>query len=347
MQLPLEGQPLHTRSLLIELSNAPDGLRVCGQVLDLRKASFVPMVEELQTAGLIHDMSLDLRVDPSTRTIRKLQVAQRRVAVEPSAQTGGQSCRDVQPRLQELVGHALDDGFPAVLQEVFGGPRGCSHILTLLHLMASSLPPALDFEAAQGSRRPAELIFRRSVFVDGHEPAEGRLHLAVQLMDFHSAPLDSVEDRLGILARQHEARVLADVDLADLAVLDLAAIERDRSAATLGQAAWRNEAEKVSGLVGRPVMPGFGKEARRQLGADPANRLLADALAQVAPGFVQCTPALTDRMIQQIVRNRGEGGGAMGDSVLPEFMTRGGGKNACYMWREDSPLLTARPIPRD
>ena len=61
MQLPLEGQPLHTRSLLIELSNAPDGLRVWGLVLDLRKASFVPMVEELQTAGLIHDMSLDLR----------------------------------------------------------------------------------------------------------------------------------------------------------------------------------------------------------------------------------------------------------------------------------------------
>ena len=347
MQLPLAGQPLHTRSLLIELSNAPDGLRVWGQVLDLRKASFVPMVEELHTAGLIHDMSLDLGVDPATRAIRTLQVAQRRVAVEASAQTGGQSCRDVQPRLQELVGCALDDGFPAVLQEVFGGPRGCSHLLTLLHLMASSLPPALDLEASQGSRRPGELIFRRSVFVDGHEPAEGRLHLSVQLMDFHSAPLDSVEDRLGILARQYETRVLADVDLSNLEVLDLAAIERDRSAATLGQATWRNEAEKVSGLVGRPVMPGFGKEVRRQLGAEPANRQLVDALAQVAPGFVQCTPALADRMIQQIALGRGEGSAAKGGSMLLEFMTRGGGKNACYMWREDSPLLTARPIPRD
>jgi hypothetical protein len=346
VQLPLEGQPLHTRSLLIELSNDPAGLRVWGLVLDLRKASFVPMVEELHTAGLIHDMSLELRVDPATRVIRELQVAQRRVAVEASEQTAGQSCRDVQPRLQELVGHALDAGFPAVLQQAFGGPRGCSHLLTLLHLAASSLPPALDFEASQGSRRPGELIFRRSVFVDGHEPAEGRLHISVQLMDFHSAPLDSVDDRLGILARQHEARVLADVDLPDLKVLDLAAIERDRSAATIGQASWRDEAEKVSGLVGRPVMPGFGKEARRQLGADHTNRQLLDALIQVAPGFVQCTPALADRMIQQLVRNRGEGGGAGRGALLPEFMTRGGGMNACYMWREDSPLLTARPIPR-
>ncbi len=346
MQLPLEGQPLHTRSLLIELSNAPEGLRVWGQVLDLRKASFVPMVDELQTAGVIHDMSLDLAVDPATRAIRSLEVGQRRVAVEASAKTDGQSCRDVQPRLQELVGHAVDAGFPALLQQTFGGPRGCSHLLTLLHLMASSLPPALDFEASQEGRRVGELIFRRSVYVDGHEPAEGRLHLSVQLMDFHSAPLDSVEDRLGILARQHEARVLADVDLSNLEVLELAAIERDRSAATLGQAAWRNEGAKVTGLVGRPVMPGFGKEVRRQLGAAPGSRQLVDALTQVAPGFVQCTPALTDRMIQQMARARGEGGGAQGGSPIPEFMTRGGGMNACYMWREDSPLLATRPISR-
>jgi hypothetical protein len=332
----------------IELSNAGDGtLQVWGQVIDLRKASFVPMVDELHTAGLIHDMTLDLGVDPTTREILELRVGQRRVAVPASAKTGGQSCRDVQPRLQELVGYAFDVEFRAVLQQVFGGPRGCTHLLTLLHLMASGLPPALDFEAGQGARQPGELIFRRSVFVDGHEPAEGRLHLAVQLMDFHSAPLESAQTGLELLAAQHEARVLADVDLSNLQVLQMAAIERDRSYENLGEAVWRDEAKKVLGLVGRPIMPGFGKEVRRQLGGNPDSRQLRDALVQIAPGFVQCTPALADRVIQRAARARASSTPAeQVGAAMPSFMASGGGVNACYMWREDSPLLQIQPSAR-
>lgn len=345
MQLPLAGQPLHTRSLLIELTRSADGgLDVQGHVIDLRKASFVPMVDELHSAGVIHDMTLGLRVDPATREILGLEVNQRRVAVEPSEKTGGESCRDVQPRLQEFVGYAFDAELPGVLQRIFGGPRGCTHLLTLLHLMASGLPPALDIEATQAPRRPGELIFRRSVFVDGHEPEEGRLHLAVQLMDLHTAPADTAEG-LELLALQHEARVLADVDLSNLQVVDIAAIERDRSYATMAEALWRDEAGKVAGLVGRPIMPGFGSEARRQLGGDPHSRQLLDALVQLAPGLVQCTPALADRMLQNLARRRAQGAEPSGEGQLPGFMSTGGGMNACYMWREGSPLLQIRGRP--
>lgn len=351
MQLPLQGQPLHTRSMLIELSQRDDGaLRLWGQVIDLRKASIIPMVDGLHTAGLIHQMTLEIVVARATRSIVRLAVEQPRVAVDASEKTGGQSCRDVQPRLQELVGLAFDAGFPAALQRVFGGPRGCSHLLTLLHLMASAIPPALDIEARQGPRVPGELIFRRSVFVDGHEPAEGRLHLAVQLMDFHSAPRRDVPTGMELLALQHEARVLADVDLEALKVLEMAAIERDRSYATLGDAPWRNEAAKVAGLVGRPVMPGFGKAAREHLAGDPRSRQLLDALVQVAPGFVQCTPALADRLLQAIARERARNAGrdreAGAGPRLPGFLASGGGLNACYMWREESPLLRIAPGAR-
>lgn len=344
VQLPLQGLPLHTRSMLIELSRREDGaLRLWGQVIDLRKASFVPMVDDLHTAGLIHLMTLELGVDPETREVRSLEVDQPRVAIEPAEKTRGQSCRDVQPRLQELVGHAFDATFPGVLQRVFGGPRGCSHLLTLLHLMASAVPPALDIEAGQGARVPGELIFRRSLFVDGHEPEEGRLHLCVQLMDFHSAARGDVAGGVELLALQHEARVLADVGLADLRVLDLAAIERDRSYATLGEAPWRDEGTKVAGLVGRPVMPGFGKAVREQLDADRDSRQLVDALVQIAPGFVQCVPAMSDRMFQALARERTRGGPGGDGARVPAFLDTGGGVNACYMWREDSPLLGIAP----
>jgi len=348
VQLPLRGQPLHTRSMLIELFQREDGaLRLWGQVIDLRKASFVPMVDDLHTAGLIHLMTLEMEVDRATRTIASLVVDQPRVAVDASEKTEGQSCRDVQPRLQELVGVSFDAEFTGALKRSFGGPRGCTHLLTLLHLMASALPPALDIEASQGARVPGELIFRRSVFVDGHEPEEGRLHLAVQLMDFHSAPRGGAQTGMELLALQHEARVLADVDLSNLQVLDLAAIERDRSYATMGDATWRDEAEKVAGLVGRPVMPGFGKAVREHLEGDPNSRQLLDALVQVAPGFVQCTPALSDRMLQAIARDRAKGaskgGSEDGAAKVPGFMASGGGVNACYMWREDSPLLQITP----
>jgi hypothetical protein len=331
--------------MLIELSERADGaLRLWGQVIDLRKASFVPMVDDLHTAGLIHLMTLDLKVDRDSRRIDALVVDQPRVAIDAAEKTEGQSCRDVQPRLQELVGLCLDADFPTALQRIFGGPRGCTHLLTLLHLMASSIPPALDIEAPQGRRVPEELIFRRSVFVDGHEPEEGRLHLSVQLMDFHSAPRGDVTGGLELLALQHEARVLADVDLSNLQVIDLAAIERDRSFATMGDAPWRDEGGKVKSLVGRPVMPGFGKAVRGELGGDPDSRQLLDAVVQIAPGFVQCTPALSDRMLQAIARDRAKGESAgSGPSRVPGFMASGGGVNACYMWREDSPLLQITP----
>lgn len=210
--------------------------------------------------------------------------------------------------------------------------------------MASGLPPALDLEASRGPRRKGELMFRRSVFVDGHEPEEGRLHLAIQLMDYHSETLDTAETPLELLAAQHEARVLADVNLSNIQVLDVAAIERDRIYASLGEAVWRDEAGKVAGLVGRPIMPGFGKEARRQLGDDPDSRQLLDARVQIAPGFVQCTPALADRANQRGARRRASSTPAEEvGSVMPSFMTSGGRMNACYMWREDSPLLQIQP----
>ena len=343
--MPVRGQPLHTRHLTLEMRHGADGrVHVWGEVIDLRKASFVPMVEELQTAGIIHHMTLDARVHPETRVLEALDTDQRAVAVEPSDVTRGECCRDPASNLQALVGRAFDATFKGELGRAFGGPRGCSHLLTLFHLVVSALPLAFDFEAAQrrntgAERRPGELFFRRAVFVDGFGPEEGTLQLAISLMDYHSASLAGSENRFDLLARQHEVRLLAEITIGDLLFSSIHAAERERSAATLREAEWEDRSGWLSDFVGRPVLPGLGKELRRRFEARPeAAYGFLDACLQLAPGFVQCTPALADRMFDPLAasaaaRRTGE------PPEIPSFLTQGGGANSCYMWREDGPLV--------
>jgi hypothetical protein len=314
-------------------------LRAWGEILDLRKASFVPMVDQLQTAGIIHHMILDGRVDSESRVLEALETQQPNVAVERSELSRGECCRDPAPRLQELVGHAFDETFPKELGRVFGGPRGCSHLLTLFYQMASALPRALDFEeaarAAQPAQRsPGERLFRRSIFVDGFEPDADGLHLAISLMDYHSAPLEGGDRRLDLLGEHHEVRVLAHVGLADLQFQSLEVGERLRTRTTL-DAPWHDRSDQVAGLVGRDIMPGLGTELRGLLGGRPEAARMLDALLQLAPGFVQCTPALSDRMFDRVTAEQAQGV----SHGMPKFLAAGGGTDSCYIWRQGGPLL--------
>lgn len=336
--------------MTLDVSQEADGkLRAWGEILDLRKASFVPMVDQLQTAGIIHHMILDGRVDSATRVLESLDTQQPNVAVEPSELTGGECCRDPAPSLQKLVGKSFDDSFGQELGRVFGGPRGCSHLLTLFYQMASALPSALDLEQAARAeqpvaRRAGERLFRRAIFVDGFEPDADGLHLAISLMDYHSAPIDleGSDRRLDLLGEHHEVRVLAHVQLSDLAFQSLEVGERTRTRTSL-DAAWVDRSEEVSSLIGRGVMPGLGTELRGMLGGRPDATRMLDALLQLAPGFVQCTPALSDRMFDQVKESEGKGV----SHGMPRFLASGGGTDSCYVWRRGGPLLQIWELPGD
>jgi hypothetical protein len=334
--------------MTLDVSQAEVGrLRMWGEILDLRKASFVPMVDELQTAGIIHHMSLEAHVDAKTRVLESLVTEQPNVAVEASAASKGECCRDPAPALQALVGLPFDAQFPKELGRVFGGPRGCSHLLTLFFQAASALPPALDFEAAAraaapAGRRPGERLFRRAIYVDGFEPDADGLHLAISLMDYHSAPLEGGDRRLDLLGAHHEVRVLAHVRLSDLAFVSLEAGERTRSRASL-DAQWKDRSGAVASLVGRSVMPGLGTQLRAMFGDRPEERRLLDTLLQIAPGFVQCTPALSDRMFDQVKANDAK----RVRHGMPRFLASGGGADSCYIWRQDGPLLQIWQPPED
>jgi hypothetical protein len=98
LQVPVSGHPLHTRSLTMTVHTATQGRwRARGDVIDLRKCSFVPMMLDLQPAGIIHHMTIELVFDPATRRVESLQVSQPHVAIEASQATGGECCRDPAP----------------------------------------------------------------------------------------------------------------------------------------------------------------------------------------------------------------------------------------------------------
>src|SRR6516165_8511129 len=149
MHLDLRGHPLHTRSLSITLTQRADGrLDAHAELVDLRKRGFVPVAGDLQPSGVVHHMLLDGVVDPRTRILDDIVARQPTVAFEPSAVTRGESCRDPVDRIRALAGTRLDDAFARRLGDEIGGPRGCSHVLTLAHLLASTITGVLERDGA-------------------------------------------------------------------------------------------------------------------------------------------------------------------------------------------------------
>jgi hypothetical protein len=338
--LVASGHPLHTRTLSVEsLCSDAARLRVEGSVLDLRKCGFVPTGGDLQTAGVIHHMQLALEVEAAGARILGVETAQPTVAFEPSAATGGESCRDPVPRLQALVGERLDAGFPRRLAAVFGGPAGCSHLLTLAQLMGASAARVLGAGPALAERAAGERVAKRVLVLDGFEPPAGGLEVAIQLSEFETRPFVAVGTPLERLARQHELRVLARLDrgLQQIELLD--AVERERGPGSLAAAAWRSRSETLAGLVGAPALRGLAGRVLAQLGDAPGEQPLRDALLNLAPGVIQCFAALSHRLVGRFET-------PVVASELPRELSVGGFPDSCYMWRSGGAMARARFAPR-
>jgi Protein of unknown function (DUF2889) len=329
MPFHAEGDPLHTRLFSLDVRSAERGrLAVRGEVLDLRKRGLVPVPGALQLPGVIHRMELEVLVDSAERRVERLEARQPVVAFEASEATGGESCRDPAGALQVLVGAPLGRGFLRRLSEAYGGPRGCTHLLTLARLLASGAARALDLEAerAGAPREAGERVFRRVVAIDGFEGEQRSMQLAVQLSDVHlrpRAPAPAVP--LGALASHLELRLLARLELATTLLRELRAEERTRTPDDL-EAAFADRSPELEALVGRPLMAGFGAEAVRRFEDEPRSAPLLDALLNLAPGYVQCVAAVRDLFLPG-------GPGAANLGARPD---------SCFMWRAGGALQEAR-----
>jgi hypothetical protein len=334
MQLDVGGHPLHTRALSVTLSARDDGrVDVEGVIVDLRKRGFVPVGGELQPSGIVHHMRVDAIVDPTTARVESIGASQPNVAFEATAVSEGESCRDPVGRVQALAGATMDAGWAKRLSAEIGGPRGCSHVLTLAQLVGATVPTALAADRARfgaaPTRRPGERIFRRDVVVDGHEHAPSEVALALQATDLHHAPAPAIAPSMARFAGEHEVRGLAVIDLARFALATLTLGERRREPSTLDTATWRDRGDVALTLAGLSLAGGLSQAllARRAMGGE--DHPLVDALLMLAPALIQCVAALSDAWPALASR----GGWIVG---------MGGRPDACYMWRAGGALQRAR-----
>jgi hypothetical protein len=330
MHLDLRGHPLHTRSLSVTLTRRADGrLDVGGELVDLRKRGFVPVAGELQPSGVVHHMLLDAIVDPVSRLLDDIVARQPAVAFEPSAMTRGESCRDPVDRIRALAGTRLDDAFARRLGEEIGGPRGCSHVLTLAHLLASTVTWLLERDGAPGSRhRPQERVFRRDVIVDGAEPPGGGVDLALQLIDLELAPAPPAAPSMDRFAASREVRAFAAVDLGRHTFGRVHIAERRRDAAHL-DAPWCDRDDVAAALAGLSVGRGVSAALRERLGGRPDDQPIQDGLLMLAPGLIQVFAALSDDW-PTLAREQGW------------VLGMGGQPDSCWMWRRDGALQASR-----
>ncbi len=336
----IDGLPLHTRSLTVQLRAAgPDQWRARGDVIDLRKNGFVPTSYDIQPAGVIHSMSIELDLDPTTLRMDAIRVDQPFVAVEASEATRGECCRDPAPRLVELTGECLDDDFTAKLSAKFGGPLGCSHLLTLFQLMASAIPHAARIERARAERdethhAEGDRFFRRAVFVDGMRREGDLIDVGVALSDSMTRPYAPDRHSLTRVERFHEVKIAATVDRKRFGFDSLEISERLRDADSLEEVAWNDESAAFDSLLGTPVIPGLAKRIFGLTSDDPDRKVLQDALLMFAPGFIQISAAQMDLFFEEQAMARSEG-------KEPEVARLGGNPGACYMWRENGPISKA------
>lgn len=331
MHLDVAGHPLHTRALTVTFTQRTDGrLDARAVLIDLRKRGLVPVGGDLQSPGIIHHMLLDGIVDPAAARLDEIRALQPAVAFEPSALTGGESCRDPIDRIAALAGSRLDAGFARDVSAAVGGPRGCSHILTLAHLLGSTAVAAIASPAPPPSAyAPGERVFRRDLIVDGHETAAGRLLLAVQLADLRLAAAPPVARPMERFAHQVEVRLLAEVELTRFALGRVTGAERRRGPADLRDAPWRAHDELLGPLAGLGLGAGITATLLERIGTAPERRPLLDSLLMLAPTLVQCMAALSETWPLAAQRSDSR----VGIGGLPD---------SCYMWRRGGALGRAQ-----
>lgn len=337
--------PLHTRALSVYLECVSDDRwRVRGDVIDLRKNGSVPSVDDVQSAGIIHMMKIEIELQPGSLRMDRIEVDQPFVAVEASRATGGECCRDPAPRLVALAGERLDEGFTRRLAGAFGGPLGCSHLLTLFQLIASTVPRAAEHERARAAREGTPTaagtrFFRRSVYVDGEVRLDGTLAIAIQLTDTHTRPPFPGNRGFERLVESHEVKCFAGVERKRFQLERLAVRERTRGSETPTDAGWIHHDALVAPLVGHPMIPGMAARIFKLLGEAPSQKPVMDGLLQLAPGFIQITAALMDHHSL-----RSSTGASASEPASPSVAGIGGMPDSCYMWRKDSPYAISRRV---
>ena len=136
---------LHTRTYEVRSYRKDDDtMMIRGAVRDVKPAGL--MLDGDPEPLTIHHMIVEIDVTMPTMDIIRAEV----VFEERPHST----CTGIVPHYEKLVGLSIARGFTHKVRELFGGPRGCTHVTALLQAMA---PVSIQsrFSLLASSRRAA------------------------------------------------------------------------------------------------------------------------------------------------------------------------------------------------
>jgi hypothetical protein len=331
-KLEVNGHPLHTRFMTISAYAGKTGnLDIKGSLIDIRKCGVIPVGYFIQTPDIIHHMEIHATIDPVTKTVNKIE---EKLLTFPVRQKKGaltESCVDALGALSHLSGSQLDKSFSKRVAQTIGGPKGCSHMMTLGQLLGSAMMQCFQFMENQEENmhwEEGERVFHRTLSLDGFERENGVVSICGQLTDLYFKPESSDGYLTDTFACQKEVRSKTDICLKKHELLKTELAERSRNLNTLESAAWKVRDDEVSDFAGKNFMSGLSAQFIRQFGGDLSDAPALDTLLNQLPVVVQCLGPLGDQLLMEFRDNPGRfGTGPSGD--------------LCYIWREGGELALA------
>ncbi len=152
--------PVHVRSIEYRAYEEPGALTVVGRLRDTR-----PWATGGQAVARVHDMELRVTVD-DTLTIT---ASDAEMHTFPHTE-----CPGIVAAFRGLAGLEVGRGFTHRVQELFGGPRGCTH---LEHLARSLGPVVIQAVTSRRARAVADGVVPDLITGNGSPWARNTCHI--------------------------------------------------------------------------------------------------------------------------------------------------------------------------
>jgi hypothetical protein len=137
-------QKIHAREINTIVYEGVNGQLVAeGRLKDSRLMPYYQLTGEQHPPGTIHHMIIRLALALPGLTIKEIEVDMPTVPSE--------LCRETRGFLESIKGLSIVPGFTAKINKLFGGPKGCCHLLELLTAMA---PAVFQGAVSEGVRYP-------------------------------------------------------------------------------------------------------------------------------------------------------------------------------------------------
>lgn len=132
---------VHERAYVVRSYRKGDDMLIIRGAVRDQKPPGIYVVDDPEPLT-VHHMILDMYV-----TLPDLVITEASVVMEVHPHT---TCPAIEVRYQDLAGLSITRGFTHKVRELFGGPRGCTHITALLQAMAPvAMQSRWSFRASQ------------------------------------------------------------------------------------------------------------------------------------------------------------------------------------------------------